>query len=146
MAPFNFVLPSVFTMRIANPNQTKKKKRNKSCIMMLMLCEQKGISSISWKLRKAILTANYKIQTQQPLQNIMVNQTTCVYNRSLIVTPFDQQSCLPTMRLKYLFKKKIARIAFDSSVPKMKTMKTSEYPPQQNLPLCTDRDTSYFSV
>lgn len=27
MAPFNFVLPSVFTMRIANPNQTKKKKK-----------------------------------------------------------------------------------------------------------------------
>lgn len=64
--------------------------------MMLLLCKQPGISSISWKLRKAMLTANYQIQTQQLLQNIMVNQTTCVYNRSLIATPFDQGSRLHT--------------------------------------------------
>lgn len=48
-----------------------------------------------------MLTANYQIQTQQLLQNIMVNQTTCVYNRSLIATPFDQGSRLHTTWLKY---------------------------------------------
>lgn len=48
-----------------------------------------------------MLTANYQIQTQQLQQNIMVNQTTCVYNHSLIATPFDQGSRLHTTWLKY---------------------------------------------
>lgn len=40
----------------------------------------------------------------------------------------------------------LRRKIFESPVPNTRTMIPTKYPPQQNLPLCTDRDASYLTV
>lgn len=76
---------------------------------------------------------------------MMVHQTTCAHNCSLTVAHFNQQSHLHTVWLQYWFKKKKS-ITFQSPVPNTRTMIPSKYPPQENLPSCTDRDASYLTV
>jgi len=108
--------------------------------MMLLLCKQSGISSISPKPRNSSSYPNRKLERtrqQQRLQNATAQERTCTHHRSVTVAHFNQVTL--THSLFSILISEEQSITFGSPVPNTGTKLPSEHAPQQNSPFCTDR-------